>query len=85
MQRHRKLLNTKRTTDRYTSLVSQNIGLLETIIKRERSLEQLSAEMTQLKQVNPTSETKRQELEERLTKEREKVKEITDERNNLRK
>jgi hypothetical protein len=41
--------------------------------------------MTQLKQVNPTSETKRQELEERLTKEREKVKEITDERNNLRK
>lgn len=61
VQRQRKLINTKRTTDRYSNLISQNVSLLETIIKRERTLEQLSTEITQLRQVNPANESKRQE------------------------
>jgi hypothetical protein len=45
-----------------------NVSLLENIIKREKAIEERSVEVTQLKQVNPTTESKKQELEERYNK-----------------
>lgn len=39
-QRQRKLLNSKRVTDKFSHLIGLNLSLLEAIIKRDKMLEQ---------------------------------------------